>query len=184
MARPTQALINEIAPPREVGLPVMDTRGVYRIKQADLKEAMRIPRGGPHGAELVATKRFYDGSTGGESGYYANVFVVFKMNRSTWRTQGVRVLPPEAARIARALRRGTASKPPWSEEPRLSGTGSGTVTELRAEPVGAAVLLFVRFRHGSRQELVRSRGVEVRAREREAVAEGLLKLAKRGSRAR
>lgn len=183
MARPTQALVNEIAPERAVGLPVLDTRGVYRIKKSDLKGALSLSRGGEHEAALIATKRYYDGSTGGESGYYANVFVVFKVGRSLWRTQGVRVLPPEAARIARALKRGTSSKPPKSEEPRLAGTGSGNVTELRAEPVGAAVLLFVRFRHGARQELVRSRGVEVRAREREAVAEGLLKLGKRGSRA-
>lgn len=188
MARPDQALINNLAPRFEMlagplALRVLDTRGVYRIRKSDLKEAMLLPRGGLNEATLVATKRYYDGSTGGEPGYYANVFIVFRVGRSIWRTQGTRVLPPEAARIARALRRGTSSRPSKGEEPRLAGTGSGTITELRAEPVGTSILLFVRFRHGARQELVRSRGVEVKAREREAVAEGLLKLAKRGSRA-
>jgi hypothetical protein len=183
--RPTQDLVNEIAPELPVGLKVVDTRGVYRIRKSDLKEAMKVSRTGPHEAMIVATKRYYDG--GGDpdrkKGYYANVFVVFRSGSAFYRTQGVRVLPAEAARIARALKRGTSSRPSRNEEPRLAGTGSGTVTELRAEPFGNSVLLYVRFRHGSRQELVRSRGVEVRGLERYVVAEGLLKLAKRGSRA-
>jgi hypothetical protein len=183
--RPSQALVDTIAPPHPIaGLRVLDTRGVYRIKQADFKDAMRISRTGPDQAQLVATKRHFDGAGDPErSGYYANVFIVFRSGKAFYRTQGVRVLPAEATRIARALKRGTSSRPSRNEEPRLAGTGSGTVTELRAEPFGDSVLLYVRFRHGSRQELVRSRGVEVRGLERYVVAEGLLKMAKRGSRA-
>jgi hypothetical protein len=182
MPRPTPALVDLIAPPRAVdGLQIVDTRGVYVTSLGALADCLRIHRGGPNGAELVATKRHYDGGGDRErAGFYANIFVIFRPGGTgrIWRTQGVRVLPFEAARIARALERDTASKPAPNEEPRLAGTGSGNVTQLRAEPVAGGVLLYVRFRHGSRQELVRSRGVEVRTKEREQIAEGLRELAR------
>jgi hypothetical protein len=181
MSRPLPEVVDAVAPPRAVGLPIIDARGIRRITQADLKNVLRIPRGGEHGAELVATKKYYDGgAVGGPASFYASLFVIFRVGRSLWRTTGVRILMPEAERIARALQTGAASKPCTSEEPRLAGTGN-SYTELRAEPVRGAVLLFVRYAKAG--GFVRTRGVEVRTTERPVIAAGLREFIKQRGRA-
>lgn len=173
-------ILDELAPPHDVGgLIVRDARTARRIKQSDLKGDMRLPRGGKHNAELVAAYRHYDGATGGEAGYYANLFLVWRIGSQTWRSGGVRILPFEAERIARAVERGTGTRPGGDEPDRVGGTGA--ITELRAAAVGDSVLLFVKFGKGP---YFRSRGVEILASERPAIAEGLRSFAKMRGRAK
>lgn len=180
-------LLDKIAPPREVaGLPIRDARGTRQITQKDLEGGLRIPRrdvANAHHVELVATMRHYDGHTGGAPGYYANIFVVYRIGTKTWRTGGVRVLPFEAERIARALVRGSNTKPGSDEPERLAGTLNST-SELRAHALGdGAVLLYVKFA-GQGGRFMRSRGVEVRESERAAIADGLRSFAAMRGRAR
>lgn len=178
-ARPVLApreLLDKIAPLHAVDeLPVRDARGTRPITQKDLAGALRIPRrdvANAHHVELVATMRHYDGATGGAPGYYANVFVAYRIGTKTWRTGGVRILPFEADRIARAVARGTGTRPGGDEPERLAGTLNST-SELCAEPLKrGAVLLYVKFA-GQGGRFMRSRGVEIHKGERPAVAEGL-----------
>ena len=164
-------LLDKLAPPHDIGIPIRDARGVRKITQADLKDALRIARGGPNKAELVAAYRHYDGATGGEPGYYANVFVAWRSGTQTFRTGGARILPFEAERIARALDRGTGTKPGDSEPDRIGGTGAAT--QLRAKALdNGSILLFVRF-GGQGGKFYRSRGVEIHEDERATIAEGL-----------
>lgn len=172
-------LLDKIAPAHDVaGLPVRDARGVRPILQKDLAGALRIPRrdvANAHHVELVATMRHYDGglSNGSGAGYYANVFVAFRIGTKTWRSGGVRILPFEAERIARALARGTATKPGQEEPERVSGGPQETVSALCAKTLASGVmLLYVRF-NGQGGRFMRSRGVEIYKGERTAVAEGL-----------
>lgn len=177
-------VLDVVAPPFDVGIPIRDARGCRKIKQSDLAGDLRIPRGGPHNAELVAAYRHYDGGlTGGEgAGYYANLFVAWRAGTQTFRSGGVRILAFEGDRIARALDRGTGTKPGSAEPPRIGGTGA--TTQLRAVALpDDGVLLFVRF-GGQGGTHYRSRGVEVRADERAAIAEGLRAFAKQRGRAR
>ncbi len=173
-------ILNEIAPPYDVGgLIVRDARGTRQITMADLKGDMRVPRGGPHRVELVAAYRHYDGHTGGEPGYYANLFLTWRVGTAVWRTSGVRILPFEAERIAQAVERGTGTRPGGDEPDRIGGTGA--VTELRAAAVGDSVVLFVKFGKGP---YFRSRGVEILASERPMIADGLRSFAKMRGRAK
>lgn len=189
-------LLDVIAPPRDIGLPIRDARGARKITQKDLAGTLRIPRFGPDAApwadtsaakyrpELVAAYRHYDGGTGGTPGYYANIFLTWRVGTATWRSGGVRVLPFEADRIARALDRGTGTRPGDVEPERVSGGAQGNTSELRAKALdGGAVLLYVRF-VGQGGRFYRSRGVEVLEGEREAVAEGLRAFARQRGRAR
>ena len=179
-------LLDKLAPPYDVaGLTIRDARGVRKITQKDLAGALRIPRGGTHQAELVAAYRHFDGYTTGKgAGYYANVFVAWRVGTATWRSGGVRILPFEADRIARALDRGTGTRP-WCEEPeRISGGVAGTTSQLCARPVGNdAVLLYVRF-VGQGGRHYRSRGVEVHEDERAPIASGLRAFAAQRGRAK
>ena len=180
-------LLDKLAPPHDVaGLTIRDARGVRKITQKDLAGALRIPRGGTHQAELVAAYRHFDGHTtdGKGAGYYANVFVAWRVGTATWRSGGVRILPFEADRIARALDRGTGTRP-WCEEPeRISGGVAGTTSQLCARPVGNdAVLLYVRF-VGQGGRHYRSRGVEVHEDERAPIASGLRAFAAQRGRAK
>ena len=171
-------LLDKIAPLHAVDeLPVRDARGTRPITQKDLTGALRIGRNdvaNAHHVELVATMRHYDGGLTDRSaaGYYANVFVAYRIGTKTWRTGGVRILPFEAERVARAIARGTGTRPGSDEPERLAGTLNST-SELCAEPLkGGAVLLYVKFA-GQGGRLMRSRGVEIHKGERTAVAEGL-----------
>ena len=163
-------VIDEVAPPHDVGITIRDGRSVRQIKQSDLKGALRIERGGPHRAALIAAYRHYDGATGGEPGYYANVFVAWRSGSKTFRSGGVRILPFESPRIARSLDRGIGSKPGAAEPDRIGGTGA--ITELIGVAIGESVLLFVRF-GGQGGKHYRSRGVEIHENEREIIAKGL-----------
>jgi hypothetical protein len=179
-------LLDKLVPPHEIrGLTVRDARGVRKITQKDLAGDLRIPRGGPHQAELVAAYRHYDGSTnnGIGAGYYANVFVAWRAGTATWRSGGVRILAFEADRIARALDRGTGTRP-WDEEPeRISGGVAGTTSKLIAKALGnGAVLLYVKF-VGQGGRHYRSRGVEVLEDERGPIAAGLRAFAAQRGRA-
>lgn len=175
--------LDAIVPPIEVPGIAIAQRGapMRRITQADLAGDLRISLGGPHRAELVAAYRHYDGATGGQAGYYANIFNTWRVGTQTWRSQGVRVLVSEAERVARALDRGTGTRPGAEEEPRIGGTGA--TTQLRAYAVDEAVLLYVR--HGAQGgKHARSRGVLIGAAERPVVAEGLRAFAKMRGRAK
>ena len=97
---------------------------------------------------------------------------------------GARILPFEAERVARALDRGTGTKPAATEPDRISGGSQGTASALCAKAVDDdAVLIYVKF-HGQGGTLYRSRGVEIEANEREAIAEGLRAFAKMRGRAK
>jgi len=177
-------VLDKIAPPRDIGIPIRDQRGARKIKQADLTGDLRIPRGGKHQVELVAAFRHYDGATGGVPGYYANVFLAWRHGTATWRSGGVRILAFEAERIARALDRGTGTQPSPTEPERISGGPEHTTSELRAKVVDDdTVLLFVVF-EGQGARHYRSRGVEILAEERPVVAEGLRTFAKMRGRAK
>jgi len=175
-------LLDKYAPPHDIGIPIRDARGVRKITQADLAGALRLSRGGPHKVELVAAHRYYDGATGGEPGYYANIFVAWRAGSQTWRSGGVRILQFEAERIARALSRGTGTKPGEEEDARIGGTGA--VTQLRAKALdNGSVLLFVRF-GGQGGRFYRSRGAEIHDDERGVIANGLREFAKLRGRAK
>lgn len=179
---PREAL-EVVVPAIEVPGAKIAARGapVRRITQADLTGDLRIALGGPHKAELVAAYRHYDGATGGQAGYYANVFNAWRNGTQTWRSQGVRILATEADRIARALDRGTGTKPGGDEEPRIGGTGA--TTQLRAYAAPEGVLLFVRFgvQGGGH---ARSRGVLIGEEHRAVIADGLRTFAKQRGRAK
>lgn len=186
MSTPPLELLDKLAPPHDVGTPIRDSRGARRITQKDLAGALRLPRGGLHQAELVATMRHYDGSltNGAGAGYYCNVFLAWRVGTATWRSGGVRILPFEAERIARALDRGTGTRPRAEEPERVSGGAQATTSELCARAMGGgSVLLYVRF-FGQAGKRYRSRGVEVLKGERAAVAEGLRTFAQMRGRAK
>lgn len=169
-------VLDVVAPPREVpGLPIRDARGVKKILQKDLEGGLVLPRGGPHQSALCAMYRHYDGglTDGAGAGYYAGLFVVWRAGSHTYRSGGVRILPFEAERIARALERVTGTRPRGEEPERVSGGPMATTSQLRAEVLDdSAVLLFVRFT-GQGGKFYRSRGVEILDGERAAIAEGL-----------
>jgi hypothetical protein len=167
-------MLNKIAPAYDVGIAV-STRGrnVRKVTKKDLDGALNIPRRDVAGAshvQLVATMRHYDGGTGGERGYYSNIFVAWRVGTQTWRTAGVRVLPFEAERIARALELVTSSSPGSREPDRIGGTGATTELHATAMPNGS-VLIYVVFEWMGHP--YRSRGVEVKNGERVAIAGGL-----------
>jgi hypothetical protein len=177
-------ILNKLAPPRDVGLTIRDGRAVRKILQSDLAGDLRIPRGGPHAAELVAAYRHYDGATGGQPGYYGNIFIAWRNGTQTWRSGGVRVLPFEAERIARALDRGTGTRPGGEEPERVSGGANGTTSDLCATALdNGSVLLYVKF-HGQGTSRFRSHGVEIHASERAAIADGLRTFARMRGRAK
>jgi hypothetical protein len=183
-------VLEELAPAHYIGIPLRDARSVRRITQGDLKDALRLERGGPHRAELDAVLRHWDGGAasgignGHGAGYYASLFVSWRSGTQTYRSGGVRILLPEAERIARALDRGTGTQPGSSEADRISGGPMENKSELRATALGdGAVLVYVKFR-GQGGKWYRSRGVEVHADEREAIAAGLREFVKMRGRRR
>lgn len=179
-----QEILDKLEPPYDIGLKIRDSRGARKITQADLSGDLRIPRGGPHDAELVAAYRHYDGGTGGQPGYYANIFLSWRVGTATWRSGGVRVLPFEAERIAKALDRGTGTRPSSAEPERISGGPMATTSALCAKALdGGSVLLYVKY-NGQGGRKYRTRGVEIHEDERAAVAEGLRTFAKQRGRAK
>jgi len=168
MKRPSLEILNAVAPPRIVGptatddLALSDAPSVRNVAHAEQLDTMRIPGHGGYEATLVAVKKHYDGSNGGEPGHYLLLFVEFRWGGSRWRTPGTKVRAVEANRIARDMMKGKPSKPPPSEPVRVGGKEMPTEeSELRAVPVAnAGYLLFVRHRLRS-GDWARTRGVEV-----------------------
>jgi hypothetical protein len=174
--KPSDTLIEFIAPSRNVDeLLISDGYSVRNVAQAEQRSTLRLPRSGTHDETLVAARKFYDGSGGGEAGHYALIFVEFRAAGSRWRTVGVKVRAEEASRIARDMAKGKASKPGRAEPARVGGKVIATDdSELRGAPIpGGSFLLYVRHRNRAEQ-YVRTRGVEVRKTEIPVVA-GLLK---------
>jgi len=176
LKKPTLEILNAVAPDREVDdLPISDGVAVRNVAHAELLDTMRIPGHGGYDATLVACKKHYDGSNGGEPGHYLLLFVEFRTGGSRWRTPGVKIRAVEAPRIARDMMKEKKSKPSASEANRVGGKVLPTEeSELRGEPVaGGGFLLYVRHRLRS-GEWARTRGVEVLSVEKGPVA-GLLK---------
>ena len=176
MQKPTLDILNVVAPDREVDeLPLSDATTVRNVAHAEQVDTMRIPGHGGHDATLVACRKHYDGSNGGEPGHYLLLFVEFRAYGSRWRTPGVKIRAVEAKRIGRDMMKGKRTKPSASEASRIGGKVLPTEeSELRGEPVVAGgFLLYVRHRLRS-GEWARTRGVEVLSVEKGPVA-GLLK---------
>lgn len=175
MIRPDDSIIELVAPSRDIDrLQIADGYTIRNCAHAELRDSLRIPRGGPHDTSLVATRRSYDGSAGGEPGVYLMAWIEFRCSGSRWRTVGSKIRQVEAARIARALVTGKASKPGKGEAPRVGGkTEAVAGSELRGAPVPGGYALFVRY-VGRSGAYVRTRGVELLTAECAIVA-GLLK---------
>jgi hypothetical protein len=179
MNRPSDKTIEIIAPSRDVEeLTISDGYSIRNVAHAEQRQTFRLPRGGPHDATLVAAKKFYDGSAGGEAGHYAMVFVEFRADGSRWRTAGVKVRAVEAARIAKGMLKSARSAPSKVESPRLGGKAmvndQSTLIGLPVlDPKG--YLLFVRHQMRG-DKWGRTRGVEVTPGEVGALAQFLTSL--------
>ncbi len=163
MTTPPEHVLWIVAPNPDVdGLPVRDS-GVRNVAHAELRDTLRLPRGGDYESTLVAVKKFYDGVGGGEAGHYAFVFVEFRHGGTRWRTPGVKVRAVEAARVARALTSRKASAPGKNEPERVGGKDApNTESSLRGAPVGKdGYLLYVRSKNPRNEEWSRSSGVEI-----------------------
>lgn len=172
MTRPPEHVLWIISPNHDVdGLPVRDS-GVRNVAHAEMRDTLRLPRGGDYEATLVAVKKFYDGSGGGEAGHYALIFVEFRHGGTRWRTPGIKVRSVEAARVARALGTRKASVPGRSEPERVGGKeASNTESALRGAPVGKdGYLLYVRSKNPRNEEWSRTNGVEISKTEAPVVA--------------
>jgi hypothetical protein len=172
MTRPPETVLWIIAPNHEIdGLPVRDS-GVRNVAHAELRDTLRLPRNGDYESTLVAVKKFYDGSGGGEAGHYALIFVEFRHGGTRWRTPGVKVRAVEAGRFVRALKTRKASAPGRSEPRRVGGKDApNTESSLEGAPVGKdGYLLYVRSKHPRNGEWSRSGGVEISAAEAPMVA--------------
>ena len=179
MNKPTNETIDAVAPAYDIdGMTLSDGYSVRNVAHAEQRDTLRLPRGGPFSASLVASRKYYDGSGGGEAGHYALLFVEFQSVGSRWRTAGVKVRAVEAARVATHMLRGVPSKPGRSEPPRVGGKETPTDgSELRGIAAGkgkTSYLLFVRheLRSGA---FGRTRGVEVLGDEKASLA-GLLRV--------
>jgi hypothetical protein len=176
MDKPADSIVEAVAPSRDIdGMTISDGTSVRNTAHAEIRDSLRIPRGGHYASSLVAVRRYYDGSGGGEAGDYLMLWIEFRSG-SRWRTAGVKVRAVEAARLARDMMANKGSKPGRSEPRRVGGKTLPTDdSELRGVPVdGGGFLVFVR--HKSRTgAYARTRGVEVLDGERAVVA-GLLKM--------
>jgi len=179
MEKPTDADIEAVAPSHDVaGLPISDGYSVRNMAPGSQVMALRLFRGGPRSAALVAVNKYYDGSGGGLAGHYSLLYVEFRIGGGLWRTAGVKVRAVEATRIAGALLRGVASKPKSSEPDRIGGVAAtSTESELWGAPVTrGGYLVFVR--HTMKSGIFgRTRGVEILKTEKQPIAEMLANLA-------
>jgi hypothetical protein len=182
MNKPSGIIVELVAPSHDVdGLAISDGFSLRNVAHAETRDTLRLPRGGAHEATLVAVKRYYDGSNGGEAGHYLMVWVEFRAAGSRWRTAGVKVRAEEAPRIVRDMTKGKASKPGRNEDPRVGGkTVANDESELHGAPVKDSFLLFVRHKNRA-GEWVRTRGCEVLESERPIVANMLRELAARAA---
>lgn len=176
MQRPPDHVLEVVAPSRDVdGLPLSDG-GVRNVAHAELRDTLRLPRGGEYEATFVAVKKFYDGANGGEAGHYLMTWVEFRHGGSRWRTMGCKIRSVEANRVARAMLARKPSKPGRNEPARVGGkVVANDDSALCGAPVGKdGYLLYVRSRNPRNGELLRTGGVEINATEAPVVA-GLLK---------
>lgn len=177
MKRPDEKIIEAVAPSHDIDqLQIVDP-GIRNVVGAEMKNSLRLPRGGPHEATLVAISRHYDGLNGGEAGTYLLIYVEFRASGSRWRTSGTKVRVAEAARAARDIVHGKPSKPGKGEAPRVGGVLALDDSTLRGAPVKGGYLLYVRSR-GRAGSWVRTRGLIVLDVEKTIVAESLKALAK------
>jgi hypothetical protein len=176
--KPSSEVIEMIAPSRDIqGLPITDGYSVRNVVGAELKSSLRLPRGGVHEASIVAMQKFYDGTSGGESGAYLMCWVEFRATGSRWRTAGTKIRRVEAARIAKALLSGKASKPGKNEPPRVGGKEVAVDdSTLIGASIGDAYIICVRHRLRT-GDFGRTRGIEVAGGEKAMLAEVLKRLA-------
>ncbi len=174
MNKPPDHVIEAVAPSNytiEGGLPLSDG-SVRNVAHAELRDTLRLPRGGAYEATLVAVKKFYDGSSGGEAGHYLMMWVEFRHGGSRWRTAGVKVRSVEAQRVIRALASRKPSTPSRNEPARIGGKVlANDESSLRGAPVGKdGYLLYVRSKNPRNEQWSRTGGVEIGAVEAPAVA--------------
>jgi hypothetical protein len=177
MNKPTEAIIEVVAPSHAIGgMAISDGYGVRNVAGAELRDSLRLPRGGPHEASFVAVRKYYDGISGGEAGAYLFAWVEFRATGSRWRTLGVKVRAEEAARIARDMLKGKQSKPSRDESPRVGGKDMPTTeSQLIGAPDTETENYIIFVRHKTKAGIwARTRGVTVLKEERPIVA-GLLK---------
>ena len=176
MNKPSDLIIEAVAPSREIGdMTISDGYGVRNVAGAELRDSLRLPRGGPHDATLVSMKSYYNGLHGGVAGAYQMLWVEFRATGSRWRTLGVKIKKEEAARIARDMAKGKQSKPGRAEAPRVGGKDLPTTeSQLIGAPDTETEDYIVFVRHKNKADAwVRTRGVTVLKAERPIVA-GLL----------
>src|SRR5271157_1030725 len=139
MKKPPDHVIEAVAPSTwtiEGGLPLSDG-SVRNVAHAEQHDTLRVPRGGDYDATLVAARKFYDGSSGGEAGHYLMLFVEFRYGGSRWRTAGLKVRSVEATRVIRALASRKPSVPGRNEPVRIGGKVlANDESSLRGAPVG------------------------------------------------
>lgn len=184
MNKPSDTIIEAVAPSRDInGVAISDGYSVRNVAHAETRDTLRLPRSGPHDVTLVAVKRYYDGTNGGEAGHYAMIWVEFRAEGSRWRTAGVKVRAEEAGRIARDMLKGKVSKPGRGEPPRVGGkTVANDESQLQGAPLaefGAIGLYAIFVGHRNRAGAwVRTRGVELYPPEWPIVAAFLKNLTK------
>jgi len=161
MEKPSEAVIETVAPAHDIGGLTIRDPGIRNVVGAELKNSLRLPRGGPHDATLVAVQKHYDGLSGGEAGTYLLFYVEFRTT-SRWRTSGTKIRSAEASRVARDLLRGKASKPGKGEAPRIGGHEiARDDSMLCGAPIaGGNYVLYVKSKNKADQ-WVRARGVEL-----------------------
>lgn len=182
MNRPPEHVIEAVAPTREVDdLPINDS-GVRNVAHAELRDTLRLPRGGEYEATLVAVKKFYDGANGGEAGHYLMAWVEFRHGGSRWRTPGVKIRAVEALRISKAIVSRKPSVPGRNEPERVGGKlNDNDESSLRGAPVGRdGYIVYIRSKNPRNETWSRTRGIEVSAVEAPFFAELLKKIAKAG----
>jgi len=173
MEKPSEDVIQAVAPAHDIsGLSIIDP-GVRNVVGAELKNSLRLPRGGPYASTLVAVQKYYDGLNGGESGEYAFLYIEFRAASSRWRTAGVKIRQAEAARVAKDLLANKPSKPGRNEKPRVGGKMlARDDSTLCGAPVKGGYVIYVRCAKAS-GDWARTQGVEVLALEAPVVANTL-----------
>jgi len=166
MDKPSDTVVESVEPSHNIDeLPITDGYSLRRVAHAELHDSLRIPRGGPHDATLIALRKSYDGTSGGIPGIYVLLYVEFRTAHGRWRTAGTKVRAEEAARVARDMSKGKASKPAKNEPSRVGGkeveTGEST---LMGAPVDGGYCLFIRSRMRT-GAWGRTRGVTILAAE-------------------
>lgn len=180
MNKPTEMIIEAVEPSHTIGnMAISDAYGVRNVSGAELRDSLRLPRGGPHEAALVSMKRYYDGTSGGAAGAYQMLWVEFRATGSRWRTLGVKVRKEEAARVARDMLKGRQSKPGRDEDPRIGGKEVATTeSQLLGAPDTETEDYIIFVRHKTKAGTwARTRGVTVLKAERSIVAGVLTQLA-------